>query len=99
FMGDSWLWGYIASLCDTHDPLLRRDDGGPFTLPSEQDRHDDFLAQALVLTERGRAVLAGQADRIRDGIDRWLGGVHLHGPDAAWRWDRQQRRIVRWDQS
>ncbi|HEY3231594.1 MAG TPA: hypothetical protein VGJ87_20360 [Roseiflexaceae bacterium] len=96
FMGDSWLWDYIAALCDTHDPLLRRADGGPFTLPSEQDHPEEFFAQTLELTERGRAVLAGQADRIRDGIDRWRGGVHLHGPDAAWRWDRQQRQIVRW---
>jgi hypothetical protein len=40
-------------------------------------------------------VLAGQADRARGGIDRWLGGVHLRGDDAEWRWDGQGRRVVR----
>jgi hypothetical protein len=22
-----------------------------------------------------------------NGIDRWLGGVHLHGHKVEWRWD------------
>jgi hypothetical protein len=28
------------------------------------------------------------------GIDRWLGGVHLHGHDAQWRWDPDRDRLV-----
>ena len=37
---------------------------------------------------RGRAALAGEADHVAlNGIDRWIGGVHLSGPEAAWRWD------------
>jgi hypothetical protein len=27
-------------------------------------------------------------------IDRWLGGVHLQGRDAAWRWDTQRETLV-----
>jgi len=27
-------------------------------------------------------------------LDRWLGGVHLKGEKAAWRWDRASQRIV-----
>jgi hypothetical protein len=47
---------------------------------------------ALRLTAAGHAVLAG-ADRIAlRGIDRWIGGVHLHGT-PAWRWDRDARRL------
>jgi hypothetical protein len=40
--------------------------------------------------------LAGQADWIRDcgGIDLWLGGVHLHGADAAWRWDADRNALL-----
>jgi hypothetical protein len=39
--------------------------------------------------------LAGRSDYLRlAGIDRWLGGVHLKGADAAWRWDAQQDTIV-----
>jgi hypothetical protein len=33
-------------------------------------------------------VLAGHADHVTlNGIDRWIGGVHLHGRHARWRWD------------
>jgi len=46
------------------------------------------------LTDAGRAVLAGEADAVRlNGIDRWLGGVHLSGPEAAWRWDPAVRSL------
>src|SRR5205814_9828925 len=27
-----------------------------------------------------------------NGIDRWLGGVHLQGAEARWRWDEKNRR-------
>jgi hypothetical protein len=48
---------------------------------------------ALALTDAGRAVLAGEADRIELlGIDRWLGGTHLRR-GAVWRWDGT--RVVR----
>ena len=41
----------------------------------------------LVVTEAGREVLAGEADRVELlGIDRWLGGAHLC-TDDHWRWD------------
>jgi Domain of unknown function (DUF1835) len=44
----------------------------------------------LVLTDDGRRVLAGDADRIELlGIDRWLGGVHLR-TDDHWRWDGER---------
>jgi hypothetical protein len=40
----------------------------------------------LSLTAAGADVLRGKADAIAlNGIDRWLGGVHLLGPDAEWR--------------
>jgi uncharacterized protein DUF1835 len=38
------------------------------------------------LTDEGRAVLAGAADRVELlGIDRWVGGTHLV-PGRVWRW-------------
>jgi uncharacterized protein DUF1835 len=92
FMGDSTLWSYVQALCVGDAPLLASAAGGAFALPAAFQRHADFLAQALVLTERGRAVLAGRADRLR-GVDRWLGGVHLRG-EMAWRWDSRRGRLV-----
>jgi hypothetical protein len=44
--------------------------------------------QSLTLTQYGRDVLEGRADRVRlCGIDRWLGGVYLRGHAVPWRWD------------
>ena len=44
--------------------------------------------RALTLTDTGRAVLAGEIDRVTHcGIDRWLGGVHLQGRCPTWRWN------------
>jgi hypothetical protein len=49
----------------------------------------------LSITEAGRAVLEGGADRIAlCGIDRWVGGVHLRPGDRLWRWDMKARSIV-----
>jgi hypothetical protein len=46
------------------------------------------------LTNAGGDVHAGRADAIAlNGIDRWLGGVHLHG-ERVWRWDDERPAIV-----
>jgi hypothetical protein len=48
-------------------------------------REEDFV---YLLTDTGAEVLAGRADHVRlNGINRWLGGVHLIGSDSLWRWD------------
>jgi hypothetical protein len=40
------------------------------------------------LARTGLRVHKGTEDYIRvRGIDRWLGGVHLCGTEAQWRWD------------
>ena len=46
-----------------------------------------FAVTTFAITDAGRAVLAGKADRVELlGIDRWLGGTHLR-PDNDLRWD------------
>lgn len=48
------------------------------------------------LTPAGSEVLAGREDHVRlNGIDRWLGGVHLEGSEAMWRWDGKGRKLRR----
>jgi hypothetical protein len=44
----------------------------------------------VTLTDDGEAVLDGAAD----GIDRWLGGVHLSGAVSPWRWDPAIRSVT-----
>jgi len=83
FMGDASFYKIVADLCEARHPLAQISD----TL---QHRLGDVR-----ITETGRKVLEGRADHIDlNGIDRWLGGVHLKGEKAAWRWDRASERIV-----
>jgi hypothetical protein len=49
----------------------------------------------LRLTDAGRSVLAGDADRVDLlGVDRWLGGTHVT-PENTWRWDAGAGAVVR----
>lgn len=46
------------------------------------------------LTDFGRDVYESRADHVRaNGINRWLGGVHLCEGSPAWRWDEGARTI------
>lgn len=87
FMGDWTLWCYVKELCEVSEPLLQVESGAPFFLPLDTPT-PEFWTQKLQLTEVGQAVLANETDHlVRNGIDRWLGGVHLQYPEAIWRWD------------
>lgn len=94
FMGDTVFWSHVSDLCMEPFPLLALSDGEGFRLPSTCRSHQEFAAQTLALTERGRSVLDGASDYLdRHPIDRWLGGTHLQGR-SRWRWDLAQGRIV-----
>ena len=48
----------------------------------------------LELTDPGARVLAGRAHHVQlNGIDRWIGGVHLVGRDVRWRFDEGTETI------
>jgi hypothetical protein len=54
-----------------------------------------FKQISFTLTDTGRDVMNGNADWIRiNGIDQWLGGVHLQGTESPWRWDEDNGRLV-----
>jgi hypothetical protein len=48
------------------------------------------------VTDAGQKLLEGKADWIElcGGIDRWLGGVHLHGQQPLWRWDEASKTLI-----
>lgn len=55
----------------------------------------EFRASQIAATPLSFQVLAGKADHIEwNGIDRWIGGVHLRGGRCRWRWDERQQRIA-----
>jgi hypothetical protein len=83
FMGDVSFYKIVADLSVAPHPLVQISD----TL---EHRLGD-----VTITETGRKVLEGRADHIDlNGIDRWLGGAHLKGEQAVWRWDRASERIL-----
>ena len=50
----------------------------------------------LALTDDGRAVLAGEQDRVAlIGFDRWLGGLHVCADGDLWRWDAERNAVTR----
>lgn len=90
FMGDTPLYTYLGRLNAGPQPLVALVGGGRFLLPHESASPEQFAAQRLAPTDAGRAVLAGRADQLAlNGIDRWLGGVHLKTPGPIWRWDQR----------
>jgi hypothetical protein len=78
FMGDSSFYRMTSDLSEARHPLVQ------ISHPPKHGLGD------VTITDAGRKVVDGQADHINlNGIDRWLGGVHLTGDKAAWRWDRE----------
>jgi hypothetical protein len=97
FMGDASFFARVHDLSRGPSPLLTASGSadGAFTLPADWNDMAAFQAQELEVTPTGHTVLSGNADWIHlAGIDRWLGGVHLHGPEAQWRRSRQDGRLV-----
>jgi hypothetical protein len=78
-MGDTSFARIARKLADADEPLLTltplAGDEGP-------------LHTIVSPTPFGRAVAVGEADHVRtNGIDSWIGGVHLSGHGPLWRLD------------
>ena len=88
YLGDSSFWSVLLDLAAAGQPLLEMDVG-------EVVEEGPALPEGTVsLTPFGRDVNAGHADHAAvNGIDRWVGGVHLCGRTPRWRWDAAARRI------
>jgi Domain of unknown function (DUF1835) len=85
YMGDSTCFARMDRMAEGPYPLLRLDPPGR---PVQR-------ATPVHLTDSGALVLAGQADQVAlNGIDRWIGGVHLHGHHVPWRWDDGTETII-----
>lgn len=92
FAGDTNVWAHAERLAAGAQPLLTITGPGPLPL---REPVVDAARWRLELTPAGRDVLAGKQDRVAlEGIDVWLGGTHLHGRDAQWRWDAAAGKLV-----
>ena len=89
FLGDSWCFRRIAALANARSPLLWLGDAETSRRPRVEP------STRLGITTTGRSVLDGQVDHVAlNGVDRWIGGVHLAGHQVAWRWDEGTERVV-----
>jgi hypothetical protein len=85
YLGDGWCFAMMDRMARAPVPLL---DTEPASDPVDRTTR-------VRLTDPGARVLAGTADHVTlNGIDRWIGGVHLRGPHARWRWDDGTETIV-----
>jgi hypothetical protein len=56
----------------------------------------EFAKLQARVTPAGREVLSGSADQVAlNGVDRWIGGVHLKGKNVSWRWDTKSHQLRR----
>ena len=91
FLSDALFASYLKDLSDAREPLVLLEGGERIIDPAREG----LWIQEIVLTGKGREVLRGDEDRVRlNGIERWLGGVHLSG-ETPWRWDRAARTLTR----
>jgi hypothetical protein len=84
FLGDTWCFDRMDRMADGPSPLLE------VTRAATAARH-----AGVRIPDTGRRVLDGAADLVTlNGIDRWIGGVHLRGNAVAWRWDEGREAVV-----
>lgn len=83
FLADLPYLSRVESLAKADHPLLRIEEG---------DGPDG--GRRLSVMEVGRSILAGEQDHARlNGLDRWIGGVHLTGHAPQWRYDERLERL------
>ncbi len=90
-LGDAQLYLELKRLADASAPLLTSSNAAQEpTMDSAK-----MLLSSFEITELGKAALDGDEDFVtRNGIDYWLGGVHLEGNEVGWRWDEDAKELL-----
>jgi len=88
--GDAQLWFTLRRMTSVKQPLLTITNCENEPMNQQVLTAEVAREGKLALTEAGDAILRASADFVAiNGIDQWLGGVHLSGAKASWRWDEQ----------
>lgn len=92
-LGDLQFWGLLEKLQLCAHPLISLTGGDRFPKYGES-LPDHFENWRVRLTNTGKLVLTGKEDHIAlNGIDDWIGGVHLNGKQHIWRLDTVESRV------
>jgi hypothetical protein len=87
YIADSWFFDRVKDLSSASPALMQ--------LTVTADAESALPVGTMALTDAGREVLRGRADRVKlCGIDRWLGGVHVQGNGKAWRWSERAGQLI-----
>jgi hypothetical protein len=93
FVGDTTLWQCLDGMASGRHPLIFVN--GPGRLPLWNPPRN-LAAWEVLVTETGIEVLEGKKDWIElNGINRWMGGVHLAKGKPIWLWDEDERKLVK----
>jgi len=93
-LGDAQFWLALMRMTLAKQPLVTTvgvigDD------QADASTHGSLANASFEITELGQSVLRGEADFVSlNGIEMWMGGVHLDGLESLWRWDQRSERIV-----
>ncbi|MCY9661995.1 DUF1835 domain-containing protein [Paenibacillus chondroitinus] len=86
-LGDMQFWGMLEQLRLCEHPLVSLT-GGDRLPQYGEPLPVQFENWRVSLTDAGKLVLTGKEDHIAlNGIDDWIGGVHLQGKQLIWRLD------------
>jgi hypothetical protein len=78
YLGDWTFFYYINNLLNKKHPLIETSPQEQFMFPASSESDTQFLSQYIQITEIGRKVLSAKLNHVElNGIDKWLGGVHL----------------------
>jgi len=94
-LGDLQFWGILKSMIISCEPTIRLA-GGEHSYQTGELLSSVLLREYIQMTEVGRSVLYNECDHVvLNGIDEWIGGVHLQGNHVIWRRNTSTMRLAR----
>ena len=95
FLGDLGFYYRLEKLGTCSLPLVRGLPEEGVAKAALTNMTVEYTHTPVELTDTGHAVLEGRADHVKlNGIDRWIGGVHLTN-ENIWRYDPRTKTLSR----
>jgi hypothetical protein len=92
-LGDQPLFERVWDFASADVPVLELVDGMPLAALGSVRA---FTKSMVRLTDCGKQLMRDGCDYVNiNGLDRWIGGVHLCGRTVPWRYDANAGRLVK----